>query len=168
MTNTNATHATSTVEDRLDVLELSNKYAWGIDTVDKNLLASVFAQDAVADYEAVGDDNPLNLHEHLEGFDAIYRWMQQNLGHRKGTQALPGHYVTNQVVELHGDSADLRYYMHNRSMALGGVYYVKAIRTEQGWRIKHLRLEEQTWNPDYYSKNPTSLPNLSKYLNGKS
>jgi hypothetical protein len=136
--------------DRLEVMQLSSKYAWGIDTMDRDLLATVFAKNAVADYVAVGD-SPLELNEHLVGFETIFSWLHKSLGHRKGTAGLPWHYVTNQVVELHGDRADLRYYMHNRPMAAGGVYYVKAVRTAEGWRIERLRLEEQLWNSEFYS-----------------
>lgn len=154
--------ARDTASDRLDVIELSSRYAWGVDAVDRDALARVFAPDAVADYVAVGE-NAMTFNEHLVGFDNIFAWLHKNLGHRKGTAGLPMHFVTNHIVELHGDSADLRYYMHNRSMAAGGVYFVKAVRTPQGWRIASLRLEEQTWNPDHYKKDPKS----SQYLKNK-
>lgn len=155
-------HAGSDVQalaDRLEVLELSSRYAWGVDAVDREELARVFAPDAVAEYIGVGA-NALALNERLKGFDAIFDWLHRNLGHRKGTEGLPVHFVTNQIVELHGDRADLRYYMHNRWMAAGGVYYVEAIRTPKGWRIAKLRLEEQTWKPDHYAKDT----NASQYM----
>jgi len=159
-----AAHAedAQTVADRLDVLELSSRYGWGVDAVDKAALARVFAPDAIAEYVGVGE-NAMALNEHLEGFEAIYGWLQKNLGQRKGTQGVPVHFVTNQIVELHGDSADLRYYMHNRWMAAGGVYHVTAIRTPVGWRIARLRLEEQTWKPEHYAKDPKA----NQYLKQK-
>ena len=40
------------------------------------------------------------------------------------------------------------------TLAAGGVYYVDAVKTPDGWRIKHLKLEEQTWNKDYYKNAP--------------
>lgn len=138
-------------EDRLDVIQLSSKYAWGIDTLDRNLLATVFSDNAVADYVIVGD-SPIKLNEHLVGFDAIFTWLSKSLGHRKGIEGFPWHFVTNHIVEMQGDTAELRFYMHNRTMAAGGVYRVHAIRTPQGWRVDRLRLEEQMWHPDLYMK----------------
>lgn len=162
--DTNATGGSGSVSelsDRLDVLLLGNRYAWGVDTLDRELLAATFAEDAVADYVAVGD-NPLNLNEHLVGFPAIFDWLQANLGHRKGTEGLPMHFVTNQLVELRGEEADLRYYMHNRASSVGGVYYVEAIKTAAGWRIHRLRLEEQTWDATAYEADAHAQQYLDK------
>lgn len=139
--------------DRVDVLALASQYAWGVDTLDRELLARTFAADATAEYVAVGP-NPMDLDERLEGFDAIYGWLHENLAHRKGTAGLPMHFVSNALVSLDGDAAALRYYMHNRASSVGGVYYVEAIRTQAGWRIAQLRLEEQTWNAAAYANDP--------------
>lgn len=145
-----------TADDRLDILQLSSRYAWGIDSgVDRQMLASVFAEDAVADYVGVGE-NPFKLNEHLVGFEAIYAWLYKSLGHRKGTDAIPVHFNTNPLVECHGDSADLRFFMHSRAMAAGGVYRVNAVRTKAGWRIARLRLEEQTWNAEHFRNDPVA------------
>lgn len=147
--------AADAAQDYFEIMQLSSKYAWGIDTVDRALLATVFAPDAVAEYVAVGE-NPMDLNERLVGFDNIFAWIHKQLGHREGTKGLPWHFVTNQVVELHGDKAELRYYMHNRPMVAGGVYRVQAVRTPQGWRIARLRLEEQLWRTGFYEKEKKS------------
>ncbi|HND13935.1 MAG TPA: nuclear transport factor 2 family protein [Pseudomonadales bacterium] len=141
--------------DRLEVIELSSRYAWGIDTLDRALLARTFTPDAVAEYVGVGE-KPLDLHERLEGFEKIYAWLTKSLGHRKGWQALPWHFVENHLVELHGDIATMKYYMHNRPMAAGGIYTVQAVRTPEGWRIAHLKLEEQIWKTDFYQPTPAT------------
>jgi hypothetical protein len=140
--------------DFRSVLELSSKYAWGIDTLDRTILESVFAKDATAHYVIV-NDSPIKLDERLSGFEAIYAWLKKNLGHRQGHVGLPWHFVSNQLVTLQGDQADLRFYMHNRSGAAGGVYYMQAVRTAHGWRIKNMRLEEQIWDAGVYQKKGT-------------
>ena len=147
------------VADRIDVEALSYRYAWGVDTLDRAMLSTVFEPEAIAHYVAVGD-NPMNLDERLIGFDAIFDWLHANLAQRKGHEALPMHFITNPLVTLDGETAELRYYMHNRASSVGGVYYVDAVRGREGWRIRRLRLEEQTWNAEAYEHDE----NAQKYL----
>lgn len=147
--------------DRLDIIELSSRYAWGIDTVDRNLLARTFTPDAVAEYIGVGE-NPLDLNVRLEGFEKIYGWLHDSLGHREGWKGLPWHFVENHLVELNGDTATMKFYMHNRPMAAGGIYTINAVRTSEGWRIKHLKLEEQLWKADFYKSDPKAEEHLPK------
>ena len=135
--------------DRLALIELANRYAWGVDTLDRTLLSNVFTQDAVAEYIEVGS-NVLGMNEHLEGFEAIWVWLYAGLHNRKGHDALPMHYMTNHLVELKGDRARVRCFQHNRSLAAGGVYTMDAVRTDAGWRVQKLRLEEQVWKPEFY------------------
>ena len=85
------------------------------------------------------------------GFDAIFAWLQKNLGTRVGWKGVPMHFVQNHLVELHGDTATMKFYMHNRAMSAGGIYTFQAIRTPEGWRIKRLTLQEQLWKPEAYS-----------------
>ena len=143
----------SDVRDRLELVELTHRYAWAIDTVDRDELARFFTPDASAHYVEVGP-KVLGLDVRLEGFDEIWDWLYQGLAHRKGPAGLPMHYMSNHLIELEGDTARLRYYMHNRSLAAGGVYYAEAVRTPAGWRVAKLRLEEQTWKPEVYENTP--------------
>lgn len=142
--------ANDRANDRADIIELSSQYAWGIDTLDRKQLARVFMPDARAHYTIV-NDSPIELDERLEGFDAIYSWLKKSLGHRKGHDGLPWHFVTNHLVSLQGDRAELRFYMHNRPMAAGGVYTFQVVRTAEGWRVQELLLEEQIWDLSPYS-----------------
>ncbi|MBJ21134.1 MAG: nuclear transport factor 2 family protein [bacterium] len=139
--------------DRLALIELANRYAWGIDTLDRSTLSSVFTEDAVAEYIEVGS-NVLGMNERLEGFAAIWVWLSAGLGDRQGHEALPMHYLTNHMVELEGAQARIRCFQHNRSLAGGGVYTMDAVRTDQGWRVERLRLEEQIWKPEVYGYPP--------------
>ena len=146
-----STRPDSTISrDHIELTELTHRYAWAIDTLDRDLLASVFTPQAKAHYVEVGPEI-LGLDVRLDGFDEIWEWLHGGLGHRKGPAGLPWHFMSNHLIEVDGDEARMRYYMHNRPMAAGGVYYVAAVRTSQGWRISDLRLEEQIWKPTAYS-----------------
>ncbi len=155
----NMKQSASAAEDRLDIIELSSRYAWGIDTVDRTLLARTFTPDAVAEYIGVGE-NPLDLNVRLEGFEKIYEWLHQSLSHRVGWKGLPWHFVENHLVELNGDTATMKFYMHNRPMAAGGIYTIAAVRTAEGWRIRHLKLEEQLWKAEFYKNDPKAREHL--------
>jgi len=135
--------------DHIALTELTHRYAWGIDTNDREMLATVFTKDAKAHYVEVGE-KVLDLDVRLDGFDAIYEWLHAGLGGRKGADGLPWHFMSNHLIDIDGDAASMTWYMHNRGMAAGGVYYVEAVRTKAGWRIARLRLEEQTWKPEAY------------------
>ena len=131
--------------DRLEIESLMYRYAYGVDSLDRALLASVFAPDAVAEYKAI-EPSPFELDERLEGFDAIYAWLESVLAERG--DARPTHFVGNPLIELGRKSARLRVYMHNRGMTGGGVYTIDAARTRAGWRIRKLHLDEQTFDPE--------------------
>ncbi|MBW2274424.1 MAG: nuclear transport factor 2 family protein [Deltaproteobacteria bacterium] len=138
------------LSDRLELTELINRYALGIDSMDGELLAAVFTPDAVADYEI----EPLGIREHLEGFDAIVGWLRSMLGEREN--AVPWHFMSTHIVEIDGDRARVRAYQHNRHMSGIGLYTADAIRTAEGWRIEKLHLEEQLLVPA--ASAPSELP----------
>ena len=148
-----ASAAASDADDRMALTELTHRYAFAIDTLDRALLSRVFTPDASAHYVEVGPPI-LGLDVQLEGFDSIYEWLREGLSHRKPSASLPQHFMSNHLIDLDGDKARMTYYMHNRAMAGGGVYYVDAIRTQAGWRIQKLRLEEQIWKPEAYTNQP--------------
>lgn len=143
----------SDTDDKIALTELTHRYAFAIDTLDRSLLSRVFTPDASAHYLEVGPPI-LGLDVQLEGFDSIYAWLQEGLSHRTAAASLPQHFMSNHIIDVDGDSARMTYYMHNRAMAGGGVYYVDAIRTKAGWRIQKLRLEEQIWKPEVYENQP--------------
>jgi hypothetical protein len=142
---------TGSAADRLAVAELMTRYAYAVDSLDRELLASVFAPDAVAEYVAVGP-SPFELDERLEGFEAIWGWLSRVLEGRE--RDFPRHYMTNPLVELDGDRARLRVYQHNWNMSSGGIYTVDAVRTDAGWRIAKLHLDERTFDPSKVQISP--------------
>jgi hypothetical protein len=135
-----STRAPRSALDKLEIIELAHRYAQGVDRLDRDLLATAFAADAVAHYKVVGEA-PYELDEHLDGFDAIYGWLSAALSHRG--DATPWHFMSTPIVELDGDEARMRVFMHNRPLDGVGVYTMDAERTSAGWRIRKLQLEER-------------------------
>ncbi len=134
------TRAPRAALDRLEVIELAHRYAQGVDRLDRGLLATAFASEAVAHYKVVGDA-PFELDERLEGFDAIYGWLSEVLAARG--DSTPWHFMSTPIVNLDGDHARMVVYMHNRPVDGVGVYTMEATRTPAGWRIQRLQLEER-------------------------
>lgn len=134
------------VQDRLDVIELSSRYAWGIDTLDRALLARTFTPDAVAEFVGVGE-NPFAVNVRLDGFEKIFNWLDRSGGARKTWETLPWHFVTNHLVDVQGNAATMKFFLHGRDMASGGIVTVTAARDAEGWRIRYLKVEAQRWTP---------------------
>ncbi|MGI9583962.1 MAG: nuclear transport factor 2 family protein [Acidimicrobiia bacterium] len=132
--------------DRSAVIRLMAQYIQGLDALDEALLARTFVKDAVAEYVGANFD----MDVHLEGIEAILAWIRENFGSRE--DAVPWHYVDTHVVEVEGDTATLRSYLHNRHMSSIGLYTVNARRTPQGWGIAKLHLEGRILDPELFAK----------------
>jgi len=61
----------------------------------------------------------------------------------------------NHVVELDGDRAEMRNYMHNTNSSIAGIYHTQARRTKDGWRLTKLHLEERFVDTDRVPAPPT-------------
>lgn len=127
--------------DRQAVVRLIHQYAHAIDGRDEALLRRTFLPDAVAEYEGV--NFPMDVR--LEGVDAIWDWLDAQVGDREG--ALPWHYMDTELVDVEGDRAHMIVYQHNRLLSAIGVYTVDAVRTAEGWRIAKLHLDERVLDP---------------------
>jgi hypothetical protein len=126
------------VVDRLELEDLMHRYAYGVDLLDRELLARVFTPDAVL--ESVSGTEGDRRTVHLEGFDAIFTRVSGVLSERPD-YGIPYHFVTNSIFEIDGENARIQAYMHDRNADATGVYYVDALRTPSGWRIVKLRVE---------------------------
>ncbi|MEZ4330973.1 MAG: nuclear transport factor 2 family protein [Myxococcota bacterium] len=127
--------------DRQAVVRLIHQYAQGIDGGDQALLRRTFLPDAVAEYRGV--NFPMDVR--LEGIAAIWDWLNAQLADREG--AMPWHYMDTELVDVEGDRAHMTVYQHNRLLSGVGVYTVDAVRTEAGWRIEKLHLDERILDP---------------------
>ena len=126
--------------DERDVINLATRYCWALDTHDFADLHNVFLPDAFA---VLGDTE-------CRGMDAIIERVSTALTRLDASQ----HLVGSHYVELDGDQATHKCYLHAQHVLRGteggdlfvvaGVYADQAVRTADGWRIKH-RVLTRIW-----------------------
>jgi hypothetical protein len=117
--------------DRMDLLQLLARYCHIIDDCEFEKLTEIFTEDATFDYTSLG--------EVVKGQRTTCNGVQEFIGFLTGTMADVGpgltHLMTNHVVHVDGDEANV--VSHNTVLNLpsGGYYKTHAIRTSAGWRI---------------------------------
>lgn len=128
--------------DRMELVELANRYGRALDRCDWAAFEHVFAEDAEADYSKVvarthPDHSTLHAEAQPQGRLAIVAWLQAA---RSNGEPLV-HFMTNHIIdELDGDHARTWHYVHERQGAYGW-YEIHAVRVPQGWRIARLVLD---------------------------
>ena len=123
--------------DRLDIADVLARYCQALDGREWDLLATVFAPDARADYGSVGTPT---------GVEAITTAIRGTIGDLDATQ----HLIGNVQVQVQGDTATAQCYLisqHLRNEQPGGEHYLiggryvdELARTPDGWRITFRRL----------------------------
>jgi 3-phenylpropionate/cinnamic acid dioxygenase small subunit len=127
------------INDRIEIEELLVRYSRAIDHRDFDALESLFTPDATFDGGSLGCPT---------GAAAIRAMIEGTLTGLDATQ----HLVGKSLIELDGDSAEVRTYLisqHIRESApgpvkhyfLGGEYADRVVRTVDGWRIAYRRLD---------------------------
>ena len=126
--------------DRLDIVDVAIRYATALDTKNWLLLSEVFTPDGALAAGPIGE---------VQGPTAIATAVARVL-EGLTTQHLNG----NHVVSILGDSATHKSYLVARHVrpempginwyVVAGTYSDRLVRTEQGWRIAHRRLDV-TW-----------------------
>ena len=131
------------LSDKFEITETLYRYATALDTRNRELLREVFVEDAVFRIGAgVG---------RFDGVEAIGDVVLEFLGGLEASQ----HIITNPVIELDGDTATSRCYLHaqhympdqrtgGNTLEIGGTYHDQLVRTPDGWRIRERELEV-TW-----------------------
>jgi hypothetical protein len=119
------------IVDRLELRELLDRYSHAVDFMDWPLLATVFAEDARVDYSELVDTFG-TVPTRAEGLTAIRELYAAIIPPHYGTL----HFMTNHLIELHGDTASTRTYMHVASGGFSGLYRCECVRTPAGWRIR--------------------------------
>jgi hypothetical protein len=119
--------------DERAIIELTSRYCWAIDSLDRPALEAVFLPEATAVLGAV----------ECRGIEAIWHHINAKLGRLDTSQ----HVLGSHVVVLDGDTATSRCYFvaqHVRRGLEGGPHFVVAgsyvddvVRTPAGWRIAH-------------------------------
>ena len=120
-------------EDRQDISEVLLRYATGIDRRDWPLFRTVFTDDCELDYGEIGT---------FTGVDAITAFMDQ--AHSMAGHTM--HRLTNQVIDVHGDTAESRTYVDalimidgNSGVNAAGIYDDELVRGAHGWRVARRR-----------------------------
>lgn len=129
--------------DRVAISDVLHRYATALDSRRWDLLDEVFVPDAIAEYApATGT---------CHGLASIKMLVSRALRGLDASQ----HIISNVVVQIDGDSALTRCYLHaqhylvmpgddGNTYEVGGTYHDVFVRTNVGWRIRHRRLEV-TW-----------------------
>jgi hypothetical protein len=130
--------ALTRILDRIELNELMNRYAAGIDLRDWARLRSVFV-----DGEIEADFTSMGLKQVFRGpADAWVQLVRQTISGFDATQ----HFFANHSVEIEGDRAvDTRYMQARHQLGashytLGGHYTGQMSRTGAGWRIARYTL----------------------------
>lgn len=117
------------MSDRDELVELTIRYATAIDSRRYSLLTEVFTDDAQVDYGEVG---------HWTGGAAVAEFMEA--AHVMAAHTM--HRITNQTVDIDGDTATMRTYVDALILLEDGsganpvgYYDDHAVRTTDGWRI---------------------------------
>ncbi len=137
-----------TAADVTEIIQVTNRYCFAIDEHDWDTLrTSVFLPDAVVDF-----GGNLGVRDDIEGIVEVIAGALTPLD---GSQ----HLVGSHVVDVDGDTATCRCYLHGQHIrhdAQGGphlivalVYDDELVRTPGGWRIARRRLV-----PSWRSGNP--------------
>lgn len=133
--------------DERSIAALMHRYARALDGKDWGLLTTCFTADATAIYgEVIG---------RVEGIDAIAGACRTALEKLDSSQ----HILSNLEIEIDGDSARVRSYVHAQhtkantpggdNFIIGGIYLDEIGRAADGWRIRvrELKILWQEGNP---------------------
>ena len=129
--------------DRADLTGLLTLWARAIDFPDWDTLRDdVFAEDVTWEWRAT--DGQRALGDETRGRAATVAWFARAI--RPDTRIR--HVLTNHVYGIENDTARTTSYMQlidsaNLSCAASGLVIAEHVRTDAGWRIRHLRVEEQ-------------------------
>lgn len=117
------------MSDRDDVFDLTVRYATAIDDHRYQLLTEVFSEDAVLDYGEIGQ---------WTGGAEVAQFMEQ--AHVFAAHTM--HRMSNQAIDIDGDTATVRTYVDalilledGSGVNPVGYYDDIAVRTADGWRI---------------------------------
>jgi hypothetical protein len=127
--------------DRMEIIDVENRYALGVDTRDSELHGSCFAEELEVDMSGMGAGEPMKM--------SGKAWAEQAVslvGMFEATQ----HMITNHVITIDGDRAtcvayvNAQHYNPESIWTVVGYYTNTLERTAEGWKITKLKLTS-TW-----------------------
>jgi hypothetical protein len=117
--------------DRMDILQLFARYCHIVDDCTFERLPEVFAPDAAFDYSSLGPE--------VKGRRTTMQGVREFIDFLTATMddVGPGltHLMTNHVVDVAGDEADIVSHNTVLNLPIGGHYRSHARRTPDGWRL---------------------------------
>ena len=136
------------------IASLLSRYYQSIDQADLEALGrDVLAEDAVWE---VSQHSPTegSIRDVVEGRPAVVEWFSKILG--GGVSMSEGacrHFLSTHVIDVDGDGATSTSHLqavhtHTLQTLSNGVVRARHVRTPAGWRIAHLRLDEDITDAD--------------------
>ncbi len=134
------------LNDKFAIRQVQYNYARAIDTRNRDLLRSIYADEITYDWT---DFDP-NMIETVPAD----KWVDNTFALIKGLKATE-HQMTNFLIEVDGDHAKATTYlraMHylpntdgDNWCECGGIYWNEYVRTEAGWKIERIKLNILWW-----------------------
>ena len=129
-------------EDKLAVAECLYRYATGVDTSDWAMYRSVFADEVEFDFSSFGPGlAPVTM-----AADDWVRGLKPMFGALAATQ----HMMSNPLVELDGDIAQITMYVRAHHVfdpddpesyyTIGGYYHNRLVRERENWKLVQVKL----------------------------
>lgn len=127
--------------DRMDILQLFAKYCHIVDDCTFEMLPEVFSEDAVLDYTSLG--------EYVQGRRTLMQGVREFMDFLTATMQGMGpgltHFMTNHLIDVDGDEANIVSHNHVLNLPQGGRYSSHARRTPEGWRIDRFTFENRLY-----------------------
>ena len=126
-----------TLLDRMEIIDVENRYAMGVDTRDAELHGSCFTEELEVDMSGMGMGEPLKI--------SGKAWAEQAVSLVSGFEATQ-HIITNHRISIEGDQATCVAYVQathqnpDSVWTVAGYYTNKLVRTAEGWKINRLKL----------------------------
>lgn len=136
------------------ITSLLSRYYQVIDRADLTALGEdVLADEAV--WEVV-QHSPSGgtIEDVVRGKDEILGWFSNILGGEASmSEGACRHFISTHVIDVDGDTARSTshlqaFHTHTLQMLSNGVVVAEHVRTGRGWRISHLRLDENITDAD--------------------
>lgn len=127
------------LSDQLEMQQVLIRYAHALDARDWELLGSCFTEDATTDYGEIAGINDgrdaivTTCRDFLSGLDASHHLIGSVAIESRGDEGTAVCYLQAQHVFRGADGGD--------NLLHGGIYRDRLVRTAEGWKIAHRRLE---------------------------